>query len=169
LDTLIRALLCRKGIKSGQAFIGTCAASRPLRLTRIEAVETLRRIAFETVLRACGFASLTIFCFMVGLSFHPRVSFQSGGFLTTVMVLVLLYKAREARTKPYRRTEMWLYLSKDERPPDNFAQWAVATVMRDTYLVFAKWSAMVAIVMWVLALLTSIFGIGPVGFDRPSI
>jgi hypothetical protein len=122
-------------------------------------VETLRRIAYETVLRACGFASLTIFCIMIGLSFQPRTAFQSGGFLTVVMTLVLLYKAREARTKPYRKTEMWLYLSKNERPPDNFAQWAVATVMRDTYLMFAKWTCLVAITMWVLALGVSFFGI----------
>mgnify|MGYP003694772391 CR=1 FL=1 len=29
------------------------------------------------------------------------------------MTLILVLKAYEARTKPYRRTEMWLYLPKD--------------------------------------------------------
>ena len=83
------------------------------------AVDDIRRIAYETVLRACGFGSLAIFCVMVGLSFNPRVAFQSGGFLTMLMTLILVLKAYEARTKPYRRTEMWLYLPKEQRPPDS--------------------------------------------------
>jgi hypothetical protein len=118
-------------------------------------MEEMRRIAYETVLRACGFASLAIFCVMIGLSFNPRAAFQAGGFLTTVMALVLIFKAREALTKDYRRTEMWLYLPKDFQPPEAYAQWASATVLRDTYLNFALWTSIVAIVMWVLALFFS--------------
>lgn len=115
-------------------------------------MDHMRRIAFETALRACGFASLAIFCIMIGLSFNPRASFQAGGLLTTVMALALIWKAREALTKDYRRTEMWLYLPKDFRPPEAYAQWASATILRDTYLTFAMWSSLVAIFMWLLAL-----------------
>ena len=125
----------------------------------------MRAIAYETVLRACGFAALAIFCVMIGLSFNPRAAFQAGGTLTTIMTLVLMFKAREARTKHYRRTEMWLYLPKEHRPPETYAQIASATVLRETYLVFARWTAMIAILMWVLALffsmLTVYFGIDP--------
>ena len=80
-------------------------------------MEEMRRIAYETVLRACGFASLAIFCVMIGLSFLPRSAFQAGGFLSMTMTLVLVLKAHEARTKDHRRTEMWLYLPKESRPP----------------------------------------------------
>ena len=45
-------------------------------------MEAMRQVAYATVLRACGFGSLAIFCFMVGLSFAPRVAFQTGGTLT---------------------------------------------------------------------------------------
>ncbi len=79
-------------------------------------MEEMRRIAFEIVQRACLFGSLTIFCVMVGMSFEPRLAFQAGGTLTTLMALILVYKAREALTKNYRRTEMWLYLPKDHPP-----------------------------------------------------
>jgi hypothetical protein len=79
-------------------------------------MEQMRRIAFEVVQRACLFGSLAIFCVMVGMSFEPRLAFQAGGTLTTLMVLILLYKAREARTKDYRRTEMWLYRRKTPAP-----------------------------------------------------
>jgi len=119
-------------------------------------MENMRRIAFETVLRACGFASLAIFCVMIGMSFHPRAAFQAGGMLTLLMTAILMLKAHEAQTKDYRRTEMWLYLPKEERPPEAQAQWASSTVLRETYLTFARWTALVAIGMWVLALLFSL-------------
>jgi hypothetical protein len=120
-------------------------------------MEHMRQVAFATVLRACGFGSLAIFC-VIGLSFQPRAAFRAGGFLTTLMTGILIFKAREARTKNYRKTEMWLYLPKEVRPPEAYAQWASSTVLRETYLVFAKWTAAIAIVMWVLALLFSLIG-----------
>ena len=84
-------------------------------------MEDMRQVAYATVLRACAFGSLAIFCFMVGLSFEPRIAFQAGGVLTMGMTGILFLKAREARTKPYRRTEMWLYLPEERRPPASSA------------------------------------------------
>lgn len=122
-------------------------------------MEELRRIAFEIVMRACGFASLAIFCVMIGFSFEPRIAFESGGVLTLVMVGVLYLKAREARTKDYRRTEMWLYLPKELRPPHAYAQYVSSTVLRETYLTFAYWTAMISIAMWALALIALLLGV----------
>ncbi len=119
-------------------------------------MEHMREVAYATVLRACGFGSLAIFCVMIGLSFDPRAAFQAGGFLTTLMAGILIFKAREALTKNYRRTEMWLYLPKELRPPEAYAQWASSTVLRETYLTFAKWTAAIAIVLWTLAVLASL-------------
>src|SRR5712692_5694325 len=114
-------------------------------------MEHMRRIAFETVLRACGFGSLAIFCVMIGLSFEPRAAFQAGGFLTMLMAAILIFKAREALTKNYRKTEMWLYLPKEARPPEAYAQWASSTILRETYLTFALWTSAVSIAMLALA------------------
>lgn len=122
-------------------------------------MEQMRQIAFETVQRACLFGSLAIFCTMVGMSFEPRLAFQAGGTLTTLMAGILIYKARESLTKDYRKTEMWLYLPKDFRPPEAYAQWASATVLRDTYLTFALWTSAIAIAMWVVALMFSLAGL----------
>ena len=121
-------------------------------------MEHMRRIAYETVLRACGFACLAIFCVMIGMSFDPKLAFQAGGFLTTMMAFVLVLKSREALSKDYRRTEMWLCIEKDFRQPEASAQWASATVLRDTYLTFAMWTSVVSITMWVLALVFSLLG-----------
>jgi len=122
-------------------------------------VDEMRRIAYETVLRACGFASLAIFCVMIGLSFLPRSAFQAGGFLSMTMTLVLVLKAHGARTKDHRHTEMWLYLPKESRPPKTLAQKTIALIMRETYLLFARWTTIVSIVMWSIALFFSFIGL----------
>ena len=122
-------------------------------------MEQMRRVAYHTVLRACGFGTLTIFCVMVGMSFMPRLAFQAGGFLTTLMAVILILKALEARTKDHRRTEMWLYLESNQRPPPAYAQWASATVLRETYLTFALWTSLVAIALWVIALAFGLAGL----------
>lgn len=122
-------------------------------------MEGMRSIAYETVMRACAFASLAIFCVMIGLSFLPASAFQAGGFLSMLLTLVLLLKAREARTKDHRHTELWLYLPKESRPPQAFAQRVISTLMRETYLQFARWTAMISIVMWSIALIFSVIGL----------
>jgi hypothetical protein len=122
-------------------------------------MENLRRIAFEIVTRACGFGSLAIFCTMIGLSFDPRLAFKTGGSLTLIMVGILAFKAREATSKPYRRTEMWLYVPKELRPPERSAQQTISILMRETYLTFAYWSAMIAAFMWFVALAFTIEGL----------
>ena len=43
--------------------------------------------------------------------------------------------------------------SKEHRPPEAHAQWASSTVLHETYLTFARWTAAIAIAMWALALL----------------
>jgi len=126
--------------------------------TGVAAVETMRRIAFETVMRACGFGSLAIFCIMIGLSFEPRVAFQAGGTLTLLMTGILIFKAQEALTKSYRKTEMWLYLPKELRPPEASAQQTTSLIMRETYLLFALWTSAIAIGMWALALVLTLMG-----------
>lgn len=119
-------------------------------------MEIMRRVAYGTVLRACGFGSLAIFCLMVGLSFEPLLAFRAGGVLTLGMTGILILKALEARTKPYRRTEMWLYLPEEARPPAASAQQITSIVLQETYLTFARWTAAVAIAMWLSALLFSL-------------
>jgi len=99
---------------------------------------------------------------MMGMS-DPRTIFQAGGMLTLIMTFILLLKARWALTQNYKRTEMWLMLPKDFRPPEAYAQWAASTVLRDAYFTFAKYTAFASIIMWVIAL---IFGIS-FGYWKP--
>lgn len=124
----------------------------PLTGRRSEATEHIRQVAYEIVLRACGFASLGIFCVMIGMSFDPHLAFQAGGTLTLIMSAVLILKAFEARRKNYRHTEMWLYLAEEHRPPKASAQRISSMVLREVYLTFARWTALISITMWIIAL-----------------
>jgi hypothetical protein len=122
-------------------------------------MEPMRRIAFQTVQRACLFGALAIFCLMAGLSYELRLAFEAGGTMTILMTCILIYKAYEARTKPYRKTEMWLYIPKELRPPEAYAQRVSATVLRETYLTFALWTSGAAVAMWASALTLSVAGL----------
>jgi hypothetical protein len=122
-------------------------------------MEKMREIAFQSVQRACLFGALAVFCLMVGLSFEPQLAFKVGGMATTAMAGILAYKAREARNKPYQKTEMWLLLPKEFRPPKAYAQRVSAAILRDTYLNFALWTSAIAVVMWAIALLLGLIGL----------
>lgn len=115
-------------------------------------MEEMRKAAYTSVARGCGFGMLAILCVMVGLSFNPRAMFQAGGILTLLMVFILIMKSRRALTQNYKHTEMWLMLPDNFRPPEAYAQWAASTVLRDAYFTFAQHTALISIVMWVMAL-----------------
>lgn len=123
-------------------------------------MEELRKAAYHAVARACGFGMLAVFCVMVGMSFNPRALFQSGGILTLLMTFILVLKAYRAPAIPYKRTDMWLLLPDDAKPPERFAQWATSTVMREAYFIFARYTAMISIGLWVLALIAGLSGLG---------
>ncbi|MGE0563384.1 MAG: hypothetical protein AB7O50_02605 [Pseudolabrys sp.] len=121
-------------------------------------MEHMRKYAYDTILRASSFAALGIFCTMFGTSWNMRLAFLIGATLTTIWTLILMYKAREALTKDYRKTEMWICMPKRLRPPASYAQWASATVLRDTYLRVASWCSAIAAALWAGALAASLLG-----------
>ena len=123
-------------------------------------MDRLREVAFQTVGRAVGFGGLAILCVMAGLAFDPLMAVRAGGLLVLIVLVILLLKARSALTTDYKKTEMWLYLDKHERPAEAYAQWAASTVLRDAYVWFARWTAGVAVVLWLAAVMLSAFGIG---------
>jgi len=125
-------------------------------------MDRLQIVAYQTVGRAVGFAGLAILCIMLGFAFDPILALQSGGLLALLVLAVLLLKAQLALTADHRRTEMWIYLRDDEKPREDFAHWAISTVLRDAYLWFARWMAAVAVALWGIAVLLPLFGIGHV-------
>lgn len=121
-------------------------------------MENLRRAAFISIGRACGFAGLAIFCVMIGTSSNLLFAFRAGGIGMVLLTIILLIRARGALYQNHRDTEMWLILEDHQRPPEAYARWAATTVLRDAYLWFAQYAAGLSILLWVCALLISWFG-----------
>lgn len=123
-------------------------------LQRIEAA------AERSVARACGFAALAVFCFMVGLSSEAlTMAIQAGGTLALLTCMVLLLKAWRAQSQPYKRTEVWRMLDPDERPPAAIAQKVIGDALRAAYLRFAMHAALLATGFLVLSAMLSLGGV----------
>jgi hypothetical protein len=103
-------------------------------------MEHLRRTALASVGRACGFAGLAIGCVMVGLSFDPPQMMRAGAILTLLLAIALCLKAGMASKQDYRGTETWMMLPPEHRPPAEIAQKALSSVLRHTYLSFARFT-----------------------------
>lgn len=111
-------------------------------------MDRIHSLALLSVRRACGFAVIAICTTMSGLLFDPLLAARVGAFLTTVMFLVLLYKAREAPRRDHRKTELWLLLDRRPGLPDAVAGRVIKTVLRDVYMQHAGYAAIVALVLW---------------------
>lgn len=111
-------------------------------------MDAIENAAFVSVGRACGFAGLGIFCLMFGLSFEPVLAARSGAISCLLIALILCAYAMRARKRPYRRTELWLILAKDSRPPKSIAQQIIGETLRETYFWFARQALAISIFLW---------------------
>lgn len=118
-------------------------------------MENLQKIAFFVIGRGVGFGILAIFCISVSFAFDLRLAVKSGAIMTTILTLILVFRASTALSKPLRKTEMWIYLEKESRLPDAYAQRVGAGVLRETYLWFAYRAAIAATALWVAALVAA--------------
>lgn len=100
-------------------------------------VQPLEKMAEFSIARACGFALLAILTTMIGLSNEPRLMLTVGGVLALMAAMTLVLKGLLAEHKNYRKTELWLLLHPDERPPESVAQRVIASVLREAYFRFA--------------------------------
>lgn len=110
-------------------------------------MDRIENAAYVSVGRACGFAGLAVFCLMFGLSFDPALAARTGGAVCLAVTVILACYAATAPNRPYKRTEVWLILAKDDRPPADIAQRLIGQTLRQTYLWFARQSAIISLVL----------------------
>ena len=122
---------------------------------------SIEKIAEFSVARACGFAALGIFTLMIGFAWHPAMSFQTGGILTLLTAAILLLKGLNAHRKPYRTTELWIILPKEQRPVPEIAQQLIGNILRYVYFRFALHAASLSALMLLTALVLSVLGVAP--------
>lgn len=116
-------------------------------------MDAIENAAFISVGRACGFAGFAVLLLMAGLSFDPPMAARTGGVLCLGVALILAGCALRAPTRPYKRTELWMLLARDARPPAEVAQRIVGEVLRLTYISFAKQAAGLAAILFVASAL----------------
>jgi len=108
-------------------------------------MEAIENAAFISIGRACGFAGLGVFCMVFGLLFDPVLAARAGGLISLSVAATLSIYAHFARTRPYKRTEVWLILREEDRPPENIAQRVIGEVLRVTYIRFARQTAVISL------------------------
>jgi hypothetical protein len=112
----------------------------------------LNDMAYLSVSRACGFACLAIFCFMIGMAGYPLVALKSGAVFMMLSAGVLAVKAQRSPIKPYKHTELWVLLAPEERPDPRFAQQLIGLTLRDVFLRFSGYFAMAGLVCFAVAM-----------------
>ncbi len=115
--------------------------------------DIIRRLADLSIARGCGFASLAVACVMVSLAGNPARVFEAGGFGALLLSLALILKARNARTDNFKRTEVWIMLEKNERPPEALAADWITRARKAALLCWAHRMAWAALAMLSFALL----------------
>jgi hypothetical protein len=121
-------------------------------------VDLIRRLAWVSIARGCGFGSLAIFTFMIGFISTPAIAFEAGGFGFLMMAVIMIIKAKNAADIRHTKTEIWVMLDVPDRPPSSVAASVIATVRRQVLYQFAMYCALMAVVMLTFALLFLMFG-----------
>lgn len=115
--------------------------------------QRVRTLAVHSVGRGCFFAALAIWCVMIGLIAEPFQSIKSGAILTMIVTCVLLIKAEWVVRHSYKQTEVWILLDRRIELSPPVAQRIITVALREVYLRYALYAAVVAGGFWLLALL----------------
>ncbi|MEQ8665684.1 MAG: hypothetical protein RIC16_08155 [Rhodospirillales bacterium] len=91
--------------------------------------------------------------------FRPPLAAFSGGVLCLALSLVLRGFAHWCWRRPYRKTETWLLILQDDRPPAGIAQRVVGVALQSAYLWFARQSAVYGAVLLAASIALSFMGV----------
>ena len=111
-------------------------------------IERIRAAAQLSVGRGTMFGALAIWAASFGFISWPLTAFRLAALLSTLTMIILIYKALQAPHRPYRRTEVWFMLGKAHDLPEDLAQHVFAEVMGETFWRFASLVAAVAAFLW---------------------
>jgi hypothetical protein len=114
--------------------------------------QRVRTLAVHSVGRGCFFAALAIWCVMIGLIAEPLQALKSGAILTMIVTCVLLMKAGHVTRASYKRTEVWIMLGRSIELSPEVAQRIITVILREVYLRYALYAAMIGIGFWLCAL-----------------
>jgi hypothetical protein len=109
-------------------------------------MDHIRKLAWVSIARGCAFGFLAIFCFSFAFINRPAFALTSGGVGMLLMAFILMLKASRSEQLSHKRTEIWIMLEPDMRPPPEVASGIIMGVRRETMLQFAQGCATAAAV-----------------------
>ena len=121
--------------------------------------DRIRDMAQYSIGRACMFSLLGIVTFMMGLIGWPDLAVKAGAILFLMTAAILMLKAGQARTRSYRRTEVWVLIGKRHDLPEGRAQAIFGEVLRDTYIRFAQMTVKAAVALWIVDIALRLSGL----------
>lgn len=117
-------------------------------------LERVRQCAEISVRRGLGFALLAVGCTMVGFSYDIRLALEVGAVCTLLLATLLFFRALEAPTRDYRKTETWILLDKKVDLPTDRLQQAIGSSLRTLYQRYAGWMLGAAVFQWLGSVIT---------------
>lgn len=101
-------------------------------------------LATLSVRRACGFGALAIATLMFGLIATPAAAFGSGAVCCLLMAVILYWKSEQVMHADHRRTEVWMMLAENHRPPHSVAKIVVPRTLRKVCRDHCRWAVTAA-------------------------
>ncbi len=89
---------------------------------------------------------------MFGLIQQPALAFRVGAVLCCLAAVILFWKARHARTRNHRDTELWILLDRNPGLPEPDAGRIINAVLSEVYKRHAGGAVGIALGLWVLSL-----------------
>ena len=93
---------------------------------------------------------------MLGFAYDPQRSAQAGSLLFFALALGLIWKAQLALRANYKKTETWLMLAPEDRPSKDTAQTVLSVILREVYLLHARYCAIAAAGLLAAAIVLSL-------------
>ena len=115
--------------------------------------DDIRNFAELSVKRGCGFAAMAIVTAMVGFSSEPWIAVRAGAVFVVIAAVILFWKGWSARTRNYRRTEVWLMIEDVPALPRERLQDMIGGALADVYFAYARQAAYIALGMCLIGLL----------------
>jgi hypothetical protein len=100
-------------------------------------MDHIRKLAWISIARGCAFGFLANFCFSFAFINQPSFAMLSMGIGMLLMVFILVLKASRSDRLSHKRTEIWIMLSPEMRPPPEVASGVIMRARREVMLRFA--------------------------------
>jgi hypothetical protein len=121
-------------------------------------MERIRQFADISIRRACGFGLLAIGTASMGMVSDMFLATKLAAICASAMAAILLFKALQAPTRNYKRTEVWMLLDKHHDLPESRAQLVFGGILRERYMWHATATATGAGILWLATVVFALAG-----------